>query len=477
MVTSIISTLGVGSGIDTAALIDQLLTAEFDAKQKTNSRQTAEVNSQISSIGQIKSQLSSFAGALATLTKGGTLSTQPTSSDTSVLNVSALPGAKLAGLNASVEVRQLATTQSVSTNPFADRSTAIGGGTLTIQLGTATVAGGAITDFTAGSSAAINVTIDPNQSSLDDIAAAINAANAGVTATVLTDTAGARLSIKGASGAANAFTITATEDPDAPGLAALAVGVGATGTTVGSAAQDAIVAVDGVALRRPSNSISDLLPGVKFDLVSAKPGTTVTIGTKAPTDAITQAISNFVDSYNNLLNLFNTATNAKDGVLYRDQPTRTAQRALAQLTATTLAPASSKGGPRTLAEIGVATARDGTLSVDSAALAKALNSYPDSVEALFAPGKGASDGGLAAAFQAIVDRATDATYGLGASEATYNKKLTALADASSKIDSDKDIEKTRLTSQFASAESRIAAYKSTQSFLQQQIDSWTKKNS
>ena len=84
--------------------------------------------------------------------------------------------------------------------------------------------------------------------------------------------------LKGATGAAQAFTLTATEDPSAPGLAALNVGVGATGTTIGTAAQDAIVAFDGVAVKRSTNAFSDLISGVKLDLVSAQPGTMVTIG-------------------------------------------------------------------------------------------------------------------------------------------------------------------------------------------------------
>ncbi|MFX8016042.1 hypothetical protein ABTK76_19245, partial [Acinetobacter baumannii] len=94
-------------------------------------------------------------------------------------------------------------------------------------------ANGAITGFTAGSTAAVNITIDSSNNSLQGIAKAINAANAGVTATVLTDSSGARLSLKGKTGEAQAFTLTATEDASAPGLAQLNVGVGATGTTIG----------------------------------------------------------------------------------------------------------------------------------------------------------------------------------------------------------------------------------------------------
>ncbi|MFX5999280.1 flagellar filament capping protein FliD, partial [Acinetobacter baumannii] len=77
------------------------------------------------------------------------------------------------------------------------------------------------------------------------------------------------------------------------------------------AAQDAVVAVDGVPLKRSTNSISDLVPGVKLDLVSAKPGTIVSLGASTPTDALSQAINNFVSAYNSLQNVLKGDLDAK----------------------------------------------------------------------------------------------------------------------------------------------------------------------
>lgn len=470
--SSILNSLNAGSGIDISSVVASLISAEFSTKSQNLTDRSNQLDTQISAVGTLKSSITSFASGLNQLVQSGTLVTQPTTSNSSIVTASVLPGKTASGLAASIEVRQLATAQVTSTAPVADPTASVGGGSLTLTLGTATYSGGAISGFTAGSGTPVNITIDPAHSSLQDIAKAINAANAGVTATILTDADGARLSLKGQTGAAQAFTLTATEDPSSPGLSALNVGVGATGTTVNSGAQDAIVAVDGVSLKRPTNSISDLIPGVKLDLVSAQPGTVVSLGNSTPTDAITQAVNNFVSAYNDLHTTIAGDLDAKTGSLYGDPGASALSRSLQSLTLTKLATSTTPGAPTTLAEIGVATNRDGTLTVNTDQLSKAIATYPDAVEALFANGSGASGGGLGAAFQAITNAATSTVTGLGASETRYTNAKNDLADQIDALQTQQDNETTRLTQQFSTMDSRVSAYKSTQSFLDQQIKAW-----
>lgn len=469
MVDSILNTLGAGSGIDITSLVSQLVTAQFSAKNSALDRQDRALSAQISGVSQLKSNVTDFATGLKTLTTGGTLAAAPTSSNTNVVAASALAGAKLSGLSNTLEVRQLAKGQTATTVPLASRTDPIGQGTLTLSFGTATVANGQLTGFTAGAAAPIDITIDASNSSLNGIAAAINAKNAGVTATVLTDADGARLSIKSKTGADQAFTLVAAEDPAAPGLSALDIKVGSTGTTIGSVAQDAIVAVDGVALRRPTNSVTDLIDGVKLDLVSAAPGTIVNLGSTTPTDNIRSSVNDLVAAFNNLQAVVKAQTDATTGALFNDPATRSLQQSLRRLTLTPLATPTVTGAPSKLADIGISTNRDGTLSVNAARLTQVLTDYPDAVEALFQNGTGATGGGIAAAFQAIADQVTDKTFGLGASESRYTKQQSAIADARSKAQSDAEVVRTRLTKQFSGSDARIAAYKSTQSFLTQQF--------
>lgn len=465
-VSSIVATLGSGSGIDTVSLVKQLVEAQFAAKTAQFQKRDNALTAQISGVSSLKSAISGFSSALTSLVRGGALSTSPTSGNTAVAKLSTLPGATVSNLSASLEVVQLAKPQSAATGVIADRTAAIGTGSFSLTFGAATVANGAMTGFTAGPGAPVNITIDAAHQSLDGIAAAINAQPVGVTASVVSDTGGARLVLKSATGASQAFTL---ESPD-PGLSDLTVGVGAAGTSIGSVAQDAIVKLDGIELHRASNSISNLIDNVKLELTGA--GAT-TLGTSAPASAIGQAVNDFVTTYNQVLAVLKEQTDLKTGALRSDPAAQTLLRALARLPSIVLA-AGDGSAPRTLAEVGVATNRDGTLRVDPARLASTLNNYPAAVETMFRDGTGASGNGLGAALAAISAAATGGTTGLGASESRYTEAKSDLAEVAEKATIEAEQVRTRLTAQFAAMDARVAAYKSTQTFLENQIKAWNK---
>lgn len=464
--TSIASTLGSGSGIDTVSLVKSLVEAQFAAKTAQLKQRDDALTAQISGVSNLKSTISGFANALASLTRGGTLATSPTSSNAAVARITPLPGATVGNLAASFEVSQLAKPQSAASGIVADRTAPNGTGSFTLTFGTATVSDGQMTGFTAGPGTPITIPIDSANQSLEGIAAAINAQPVGVTASIVSDAGGSRLVLKGATGASQAFTFESTD----PGLSDLNVGIGAGASRIGSVAQDAIVRLDGIEVRRASNTISNLVDNVKIELVGA--GAT-TLGTSAPTTAISQAVNDFVATYNEVMAILKEQTDPKTGPLRSDPAAQTLLRSLGRLPSTMLA--SGDGStPRTLAEIGVATNRDGTLRVDTARLSTTLTNYPAAVEAMFREGTGASGNGLSGALTAISTAATGGTTGLGASEARYNDARGDLADLSDKASDQADKMRTRLTAQFAAMDARVAAYRSTQSFLENQIKAWNK---
>lgn len=469
-VESIAKTLGSGSGIDVTALVTSLVEAQFENKNAVLTRKSEALEAQISAASSLKSSVTAFDSALKTLIKSGTLATQPSSANTAIARVSKLAGATVTSLDASVEVRQLATAQTASSNPLVSKTAALGTGKLTLRLGTATVAGDEMTAFNAaGSPVEINITSANN--TLEGIAAAINAKAAGVTASILSDSGGHRLVLKGATGETQAFTLTATENVGGEGLAALNVGLGATGTRIGSAARDAIVALDGVAVKRSTNSIGDLITGVKVELVSEAPGTRVTIGTQGPGSALSQAVTDFVDTYNELLAVVKEATNAVDGPLRADPAARALLRSLQGLTVKDVVPGAAADTPRTLASIGVATNRDGTLSIDPLKMATSLVVHGGNVEAMFKEGTG-----LSAALAGIATAAASSTSGLGASTARYARAKQSVATDQEKALASAEAMRTRMTRQFASMDAMVASYKSTQTFLQGQIDAWNSRD-
>jgi flagellar hook-associated protein 2 len=248
----------------------------------------------------------------------------------------------------------------------------IGEGTLTLTFGTATVADGAMTDFTAGSGTPVTIAIDAANNTLQGVANAINAAKAGVTASVITDSSGARLMVKSATGASQAFELSGSG-----ALASLDIGRNASGSTINASAQNALVALDGVEVSYPVNSISNLVPGVRLDLVAASIGTKVSIGSTRPSEAISQAVTNFVDTFNQVYKLVKEAVDPIDGPLRGDPVAKDLLRQLKGMTLTALLPATPDETPVALADVGVATQRDGTLRIDTTRLAKVLTTWPD----------------------------------------------------------------------------------------------------
>ena len=374
---SILTSLNAnGSGIDTDSLITNLTAAQKSSLETPiTTKQTANT-AQISAVATLTSDLNTFSSSLNTLIQGGSLQTQPVSSDTSVMTVATVAGTPVGALSQSVTVNALAAAQSV-------KSSAYGTGQ-TFDTGTMTL--------TVGSGSPISITVDSSNNTLSGIAQAINAKSAGVTANVITGSDGtATLVLKGATGAANSFTLSSTDtSSDGTSLAALSYpGTGTTGLTQTQAAQDSSVTVDGVTVTRGSNTFSDVIPGVSMTL--SKVGT-VNLSSTRPNDAITEAVNDFVTAYNQLLSEINTDTaaatsGASAGPLQGNSALRQLKTQLSKLTTT---PLNATGTIRTLAELGVSTAQDGTLSVNSSTLSTMLSKYPDDVESMFVTSQSSS---------------------------------------------------------------------------------------
>lgn len=487
--SSILTSLGAGSGVDTAALVKSLVSAQFAAKTASLSAQDTALTAQISSVAKVQSAVTSFASALSSLVTGGSLASQPKSSDTSVLTATALSGAKLSGLSTQVTVNKLAAPQTAIARFPGGAPTFAAGGTLTLTFGKA--ADDAVSSVTPPSDG-IKISV-PQGATLAQVASALTANGKGLTAAVVTDVDGdAYLSLKGPTGSEQAFTLSGTGS-----LSQLNVGGTAPAATINSQASNAKVTVDGVSVERASNTISDLVAGVKLTLTGLSPttsatktdGTTTTVAkpvslsSTTPSDGIAQAVNDFVTTYNQVLAELKTETDPATGPLRSDYNATNLMRALRGLTLTTLSSGGAAGDPVNLASIGVSTNKDGTLSVDSTKLTSALQKTPAAVEALFANGTGASGGGLAAALNAITTAAINnkvivngriESTGLAGSTALYTAKLAKVTDAEAQVTADTATYQARLTKQYAASDAIVAAYKASATALQNQITQWNK---
>src|SRR5258705_12152226 len=139
MVASIYSTMGVGSGIDTKALLEGLASAAKAQKKAAIVTREEANTAKISALAQASSAIDGFASALSTLISGGTLFTQPTVSDESLMTASAVAGMDIGNLSAQIEVRHLATPPAVVSTNFAAPTSDVCEGVLTLTIAAARV--------------------------------------------------------------------------------------------------------------------------------------------------------------------------------------------------------------------------------------------------------------------------------------------------------------------------------------------------
>ncbi len=467
--------LGAGSGVDTTALVQSLVEAQFANKNAQLTKKSETLTAQISAVSELKSGISSFASALSTLAETGGLSTQLSSSGAAV-KVSVATGSKVASLNASVSVARLATPQVAVTKDTFATTGSIGTGTLQLKLGSV----GADGTFAANGTTIPPITITASDAaSLQGVADKITAAKAGVTASVVTDANGQRLVLRSTEGANQAFTLTATPASGSavPGLERLNVDFDTDngGADVVTRAGNAVFSIDGVPMVSASNKVTGA-PGVNLELKAVTTDGPVTLSSSKPTEALTEAVNNVVAAYNEMLASVNKATDAITGDLRADPAAQSLKRSLQKLSIADLTGAKD-GSPTTLASIGIATNNDGTLRVDKDMLTRALATNPDAVEAMFAAGTGTdktTGTSLPAALNRIAANAKSTTLGLGASDKRYAEAQTVLAKEQAKVAEQTETTSTRMTQQFAASEARVAAYKAQQTFMENQIKMWTR---
>lgn len=447
---------GVGSGLDVAGLVAQLVRAEGQPTQARLDVEEARLQAKISALGTLRSALSTFQGVIDELTDLDSFRGRQVSlSNPDFLNATASTAAQPASYR--IEVERLASAHRLYTE-FATQDDIVGTGTLTLSLG----------------GNAFSVAIDSENSTVAGIAAAINAAsnNAGVTATVVNGVTGARLLLSGtATGASNSIVVTQSGGDG--GLAAIAYDPGnaIANLTEFQAAVDARVLVDGFAVESATNSIDAAISGVTIDLAATNEvGETTTVTVGYDRAGAKDTVNRFVESYNALIATVDklASTNLESGErgpLFGDAGLR---NVVFQLRRELNSPVNGLDGPFSLLQqIGIGTTLDGELELDSTKLDAAFDGAFDAVGQLFAT----ADVGLAARLDALLapylesDGVLDGrTSSLQSSVASIGDRREALAIRLAAVEE-------RLLRQFNALDSLLAQLQSTSSFLDQQLRS------
>jgi flagellar hook-associated protein 2 len=398
-----ISSLGAGSGIDLNSLIDQLVEAASVPKTALFDLQEAQLQAELSAYGTFKSGLSSFQDALSELQTASDFRKTSASSSNSAVFTATSSGSAAPG-SYSIEVTNLAQSHRVASDAFENTTDEVGTGEITFRFGTYDSGGNT---FTANADKAIGtVTIDSSNSSLQGIRDAVNAADIGVTASIVNDGTGYRLLFKSDdSGEDNSLEITVSDTTDgndlddSVGLSQLAYDPTATAgngknLTETATAEDAAFSIDGLSMTRSSNSVSGAIEGVTLQLTGETSGTPATLTVTEDTSTIESNVSAFVDAYNELAATLDALAGYNDvteegGILMGDSLVNSVTRQIrTQLTG---AVTGLSGSYTSLYQLGISFQEDGTLTLDESTLSDALEDDPDAVGRVFAATGEASD--------------------------------------------------------------------------------------
>ncbi len=442
--SSIVNTLGAGSGIDVQALAQGLVDAEKTPRKERIDAKIAKTEAKITGYGAIKYALSELKTAFAKLNDASEFAAiKPSNTQASAFGVTASTSAEAGSY--SIEVLQTAQAQRTASNAFADRATPLNGGQafhLNLVLGGVSQDPIAVTTATPAG-----------------MVSAINGADLGVTAQLINTGSGYNVVLTGQTGATQSFTMSSD---DGSGSAVADVSFA---TPIQSAA-DASFKVNGLAVTRSSNSITDVIEGVTLDLYTQTSGA-ARLDLNRETTSIKDNIKGLVTAYNDfeatLKILGDSGSDVEEygGVLAGEsllQTVRTQVRSFIVNNSTT--PGSTIKAAR---DVGMSFDRNGKLTLDETKLDSALQNHFAEVSTMFTAGTNnqsiysAAPGGLAGDAVNRIEKMLLSTgiIDTQSQSATnqitkYKEQLTTLEDRMEKL-------MTRYLNQFSAMESIVGS--------------------
>jgi len=369
--SSIVSTLGAGSGIDVKGLAQSLVDAEKTPKKERIDEKIAKTEAKITGFGAVKFALSELKTAFAKINDASDFnSIQPSNTQPNAFGITASNTAEAGSY--SIEVLQTALAQRTSSSTFAERSTSLNNGAafdLKLTVGNATATTIAVTNPTPAG-----------------MVSAINGAKLGVTAQLINTGNGFNVVVTGKTGAAQNFSLTSDNRAGSTPVVPVA---GVSFATPLQTATDASFKVNGLTVTRSSNTVNDVIDGVTLDLFANTTGA-ARLDLNRDTAGIKDNIKGLVTAYNDfeetLKILGDRSSEVEDfgGALAGEsllQSVRNQVRALVTNTSNT--PGTNIRAAR---DVGLSLDRFGKLNLDEAKLDAALQNNFNQVSTMFTAG-------------------------------------------------------------------------------------------
>ncbi|RRV57520.1 flagellar cap protein FliD [Stutzerimonas stutzeri] len=461
---------GLGTGLDIGGMVTAIADAEKAPKQAQIDRLTTKTETSLSAVGTLTSAVETFEASLTAL-ESSSSSFEGLGVQSSADGVaSATAGAGAVPGSYEVEVISLASSSKVASASLEGgaSTTFDSGGTLTIDV---------------GDNASYEVQVAPG-ASLTEIRDAINSqlsATAGISANIITDASGARLVLSSeVTGEGTDLYVKGTGD-----LAALNINVDEdgnhdltqqSGTGAGSItlASNASYKIDGLELSSSTNTVT-ALSGLSIKL-TAEGTTTLTVAPN--TEGLKTSIEAFVSAYNNLI----TVTDALTRVTTSEDETSTDAGALVgdalvrsllgSIRNELVQPSTGSGELSVLAQLGVTTNKDGTLSIDDAKLSSALETHYDEVQAFFV-----GDDGLIPRLKSVTEPYTAPGGLLAGRTESLQKTMTQLSEQQQALDRRIDSLTTSLYTKYNNMDILVAQLQATSESILATLNALNNKDS
>jgi flagellar hook-associated protein 2 len=479
------TSLGVGSGLDLNTIVTKLVALERQPISQMQSK-AKQLQTQVSSFGQLNSLMSGVQTAANALNNpllwsGSTVS----SSDTSAVSVTA--SNNVSAGNYAVTVQSLANSQTLaSASAFTDSGALPGSGTLTLELG-AWDSGQANFSPKSGASA-VDITIEATDT-LSNVVEKINSAGAGVTASLITDASGVRLSLRStATGEANGFRVTAADsdgnNSDGLGLSVMAFDPpnGATAMQLMQGSTDAKATVNGIAVTSTTNAMTGVIDGLTLNLnkvTGASTGTAVNLTANPDTASVQTAIKTFASAYNAMVTYIGNQTkydptSKSGGALQGDSAATNLQARLRSMVGATSGASSTFGR---MSDIGLEVQRDGTLTVNQTKLDAATAKLPDLKKAFSnSDTANSANSGFARRYADLATQALGVDGTITTRTAGLQKLITKNGEDQTALSTRADNFQARLVAQYTALDANVAKLNSLSSYVTQQITNWNKSS-
>lgn len=447
----LISIGGIGSGLDTASIVEALVNAERAPKENSLNRQEVDVSVTLTGLGGLKASLEELRSAALDLSLSSNFNKRIVSvSDSDFFTATAASGANTG--NYDIEVTALATGTIQESQIFTSgSSTTFGDGTLTFTLGSDTF------DIAVTST-----------DTLTDIREAINSAteNDFVAANLLNnvtdgiDTGSVINFSSSTTGTGNDLVISFTGDAS---LADLSDNLNESQT-----AGDASIEIDGLTATSSNNTFVDVIQDITINVnkIHSPGGTTDSLDVKLDTATPSNLIKGFVEAYNayqEVIQQLGSADSTAPGLLLGDFTLRQVSSQIRNLFSDNVS--SATGEFDSLSALGISTTQTGTLEIDTAVLDAAIESDFDKLDELFT-----GDDGFATKLRDLVNTYTGSSGVIKSREDSLNSQLSRITDDRLSLNLRIQSLQLRLTKQFATMDAIVAQFNSTQSFVTQQFE-------